>query len=492
MKDIRTEQSIFDELTEEEFEAMAEQIIEQNDIDYRHIQTNAFAQLGLKKKKRFSRKGVVIGLVAAAVVLSSIGVGVAASGSFQKVFGGFIAGDAPDSISAGSHLSVSSDKNDVQFLGIYGNAVTSCASFTLKKKDGTDFVENFEQVTLDYDGNLFEMMPDYYPDGSADPAYHTDDPSLRAVWLTSNNVVGSETVEDFFYGYIDYQMEDNGTIRAFVLSNTGVGSLKGKTMHIRGNSINAYHKVETVYQPARCRSDKKAVCSDVIVKLGEQHPEMWKVFVKLWEDPDYAESMTDEELQQENDFLRLIRKAYEPLLKDNQVLMMKGIREGWAICEKNPLALDYEIAVGVDYHTTTRQFDIDTTKELVYTPHPEKTVSNYSDYEPEYFMHDPVSFTLESLEADALTVSFKARSKPYSEVQSLFDRSLYDNVTVVMEDGTRYQTWSIPNMEAQSGTDSSVSVHRYWLMIEGDDYQLVGIDPEHIASIYLGDIKLFG
>lgn len=492
MKDIRTETIIFDELTEEEFEAMADQIIEQNDIDYRHIQTSAFAQLGLKKKKHFSRKGVIIGLVAAAVVLSSIGVGVAASGSFQKAFGGFIAGDAPDGVSSGSHLTITSDQNDVQFLGIYGNDVTACASFTLKKKDGTDFVQNFEQVTLDYDGNFYETMPDFYPDEYTSPDFHSDDPSRRSVWLTSRSVTGNETNEDFFYGYVTYQMEDNGTIRAFVLSNNSIGSLKGKTMHIRDRQINAYQRVETVYEPARCRADKKALCSDVIAQLGEQHPEMWKVFVKVWENPTLAETISDEELTLENDFLRLIRQAYAPLLKDNQVLMMNNIYNGWSICEKTPLVLDYDIAVGVEYHTTTRQFDIDTAKELVYTPHPETAISNYADYEPSDYMHDPVSFTLESLEADALTISFKARSQSYSETQSLLQRSLYDSVTVEMKDGTRYRSLGIPNMENLGGTDSSVSVHHYWLMTEGDDTQLAGIDPQDIAAIYLGDTKLFG
>ncbi len=58
-------------------------------------------------------------------------------------------------------------------------------------------------------------------------------------------------------------------------------------------------------------------------------------------------------------------------------------------------------------------------------------------YDPSEYMYDSVSFTLESLEADPLTISFKARSHAYSKAESLLHRSLFDSVTIEIKDGTR-------------------------------------------------------
>ncbi len=511
MKDIRKETTIFDEIdieniTEEEFEKMSEKIIEQNDIDYRAIQTGAFEQLGLKKKKRFFRKGLTIGLIAAAIGISAIGVGVVASGSFKNVFNGFMGGDTPDGIGTGSDFSVSCENNNVELNGLCGNGTSVYAVYTIEKKDGTDFVKDYKNTITAYERNIYETIPD--ADGpEMNPTYYYMD-DKKAIWATKGGLLTGTEELPAVSGTFEYRFESNSELKVFANCHSLTDDLKGNTLHLRDFTINAYTPVEYIYRSPNVTKDGKEMCSDIIEGLKKEYPDLYKSFDSMHryfnsektasgEGGEFPEKETEEAYE----FIRKIRQAYKPLLKENQVIMMDEIFKGFMICEKNVLDLNYEISVRMDYNTTTRSFDIDSSKEFVYTPDPDTVdaaIAMNPHYDPSEFRRDPVKFTVESMEADSFSIRIKTHSEAATEYRSLLYDSLYDSALVELKDGTKYKTMNY-GFSSQDTDNSNTDDYFQFFYASTDglsDDELMfarqaGIDPNEIKAVYLGTTVIY-
>ncbi len=504
MKDIRREKNIFDvmdfeNLTEEEWESMNERIIEPNDIDYRTIRNGVFEQLNLnpKKKKHFSRKALTIGLIAAAICISAIGIGVTASGSFRQIFGGFMEGDTPDAVGTGSHLSVNCEKNQIDLHGLCGNGTSVYAVYTIEKKDGTDFVKDYRNTFTLYEGNLFESFPDYEgPGAEEDPNYGSGclDPDKRGIWATKGGILTGDEELPVVYGTFDYRFESNRSIKVFANCHSNEDNLRGNTLHLRDRTINAYTPVSTIYRYAK---DGKEICSEVIEGLKTDYPDLYQSFLAISKNAcsEKPKELPENTINEAYDFIRQIRKAYRPLLKENEVIIMDGILQGWKICEKTALDLNYEISVRMDYQSTTRRLEIDSEKELVYTPDPDTVFADDPDYNPAEHRHEPVTFTVESIEADSFSIRIKTHSEPATEYRSLLFDSLCRNATIELLDGTRYDTWSI-GIHSQETTESNTDdlFQFFYYSFSENEYtgKPVGIDPSDIKAIYLGSTRLYG
>ncbi len=483
MKNIRTDTIIFDEISEEEFETMSAKIIENNQIDYHTIQANAFSELGLNKKKRFSRKGVVITLIAAAIGVSAVSVG--ASGSFRDTFGKFFAGNSPDGVYSGKNLEVTSDNVNIEFLGICGNNHSAYASLLIRKKDGSrfvseDFLKDRSHLAFNYDGNIIETTPDYDPDANMGYWVPGNGKDYNETW-TVNCTSDPSAFNWDGYGYIDYQFEDTNTIRALISYNGD--NLKDMTLQIRDKGLCAYRTEEIIFQSAQGNENHQMVCSDIIADLAKQYPKQWECFQKSYE----ADTLTDEELDNRDIFLREIKKAYQPLLQENQIVTMDITNiSAISIVEKIKLPVDYQLSVKMNYLYTEQNLSIDPANVFTYAP------SATEEYR----------FNIESVTADSFSLTLQVKALSGFESKDLYEifyrQKQYDDYgwtseekpfIIEMKNGDTYELCRYNYTPCDtSGNDWSRVSYRF--TYQSND-KIATLNPAEIKAIRFNDLTLY-
>ncbi len=496
MKSIRTENIIFDEMTEEEFEKMSDLIIEQNDIDYRTIQSQAFAELGLKQKKHFSGKRLTITLVAAAIGLSTIGVGAAATVSFQQAFGDVFTGESPEGVSNGTNLFVETNKQvNVDFLGVCGNSDSAYASVSVKKSDGSSFVPSLyvqdgQNTVINYDGNFFETYPDYDPTADKSPSAPGDYTTHWSVYCTPDNNFSFGDIVDPEYlgmGGIEYRLEDTNTIRAYISYNKLTNDLNGMKMLVRQlQGLNAYHTEEVIFQPADSNKEHKQICSDKIAAVKQRYPKEWAVFVN---NPTWSDEGTDDEWEDICLIWREIRKTYQPLLKENQILMLDPNHpKAIAIAEKTPLPIEYNLSFNLNYQSTNRELAADADKYFDYTGKQDASVR----------------FAVSSINADSFGISIMVHGQGDKRIDEAFADAFYGNGDDLFGETSWWDFSSIPYwveldngeqyklMELSNSLKSNQEIQYRFIYADPKTNKYASLDPARIKAIYFDTVKVYG
>lgn len=219
-----------------------------------------------KKRKSSFRKKLAVTLIAAAVgtaVLGTIGVG--AMGGFNEAFGERFAGEKINGIYPGGNVNISTNDNvKAEFLGIAGDKNKVMAAVTVKKTDGTAFVDydDIENTIvipdistvncLDENGEALEQLPFYLSDSSmpqtegGDYLYATTSAWTRMKFGMSGSYYTNENGEDVCFDHNDYDMRltSKDTAKMIYFIGREDYALTGETMKVKQDKVYILHKDE--------------------------------------------------------------------------------------------------------------------------------------------------------------------------------------------------------------------------------------------------------
>ena len=238
-------------------------------IDSEKIKTEVVTMIKAgkgKKRKSSFRKKLTVTLIAAAVgtaVLGTIGVG--AMGGFNEAFGERFAGERINGIYPGGNVNISTnDKVKAEFLGIAGDKNKVMAAVTVKKTDGSAFVDydDIENTIvipdirtvncLDENGQIPEQMPFFLSNSSmpqiegGDYLYATVSAWTKMKFSSSSDYYTNENGEDVCFDYNDYDMRltDKNTAKMIYFIGREDYTLTGETMKVKQDKIYILHKDE--------------------------------------------------------------------------------------------------------------------------------------------------------------------------------------------------------------------------------------------------------
>lgn len=235
-------------------------------------------------------------------------------------------------------------------------------------------------------------------------------------------------------GDISYEFTDTNTINAIIHYGSNGFNIIGETLSVKENQIYIAH-VDKVL----CTYDE------------------WVEYAKKHTDPN-------------EEYEPLIEKAAQPYLntlREDQEFIFKPNGD-FVIATVSPSDLSYNLSVQLNYKDTSKKF-----------PSANGIKTTYHD----------TPMTVKSLEVNALSLRLDLLyptedMDEINQVQNKWDDSVVNSVTVTMKDGTVYTS-------AEKGFYQSDNMQRIEVSFSSDDYKLVVINPDDIASIVYNGVTLY-
>ena len=305
--------NIFDEM-ERETEIDMETVYKKTGASTENIRSGFNKRLeeqrGGKKHGRM-RVGKVAAILAAAVAaaLTVSVVAVAAEPVVNEAFADYFAGECENGVYSGSNIQTSSDKVNVEFLGVAGDDTSALMLVRLTNKDGNDFVSTFGDETYFVYDHRTENQDGFYA-GRA---------RLVSEWITGKDPDSFDVVD------AEFSFSDNKTIMLRMRYAAGNGSPKGVTIGNTCNYITAVDPVSIVYTFDDDDDDKK-------IFVGNKN---------------VTEDISEE-------FRKELNDNFADKLESGQQLCLSQDGKSVVIANVTKIELDYTLSARLDYKSSDK------------------------------------------------------------------------------------------------------------------------------------------
>lgn len=389
----------------------------------------------VKEVKRPHKKRIVIGLLAAAVTSALFINAAAISNSFKAVFENKIIPAAEEPLLRGADIEGESDNVNIVCDGISGDKNIILASFTITKKDGTDFVD-------DISGRYINTYPGE-EDVNTQNFSCTKDPDEAPGKFRSL----SEK--------IDYEFEDAGTIRAFMHYYRESNRVNDQTLSFEDGNIYIYRVIQ----------------DSGLYELPYDDTRMLYNYMEHEDDIEAAKA----------------QNAY--LLKDDQTFRFDHYTHQLCIVERKVIPLNYKVSFKADLpekektlvDTPTKAvFENDNTeiRKITSGAYNMAVTINYCNYPEGLYYADNETKISYAAKADLNHLFYYPK---------ILDVELKNGETIMAEfsEGPRFDGDNTISLKYQFARRDSGSM-------KDNGFRFVQIDPNDIISISYNGEKLFG
>ncbi len=379
------------------------------------------------KKREKVRAGKVVAILAAAVAatLTVSIVAVAAQPTINEAFAGYFAGECDEGVYSGSNIKTSSDKVNVEFLGVAGDDSSALTLVKLTKKDGEDFVNGYDNNTYFVYNFRTENQDGFYAGRE----------KYASEWISGADVNNFVTVDE------EFSFSDNKTIVLRMQYMTGNGSPKGVTLVNSCNTVTVVNPVSTVYTFTEKDADKKI---------------------------NIANKNVTEDISEE--FMSELNSKYGSQLKEGQQFCLSKDGREVVIADVKDIELDYALSARLDYKSS----------DMVSLRNTDGEKCNIAGADWDIQKIDAQSFSME-LSARSWDVSALNIEAASDNNNDLYD--VFDNLDITLADGKHIKaTKSNLGETGGTGTDGTwceVNLKYFFYNENG----IVIIDPSEIKEI---------
>lgn len=217
-----TFKDIFMELEDDMVSLPETTIYENTGITSDTIKSNAFSQLGLHKKKKSFSKTFKLTVIAATLGAALIaGTTAFAQGQFPFLFKDYVSGEDSTPVFAGENQQFTSDKVNVQLMGLTGDNTQLYSVVQITLKDHANFVE-------DYENTYIQPYDEEFKDGGI--------PAMDEI-ITDKEPAPQRIVSE-------YEFENNQVIKGKI---NIPGNKNGCHLTLQNHGLYFYHIDEIIY-----------------------------------------------------------------------------------------------------------------------------------------------------------------------------------------------------------------------------------------------------